>query len=200
MARMVSPLTKLSKRWIIIYQKNAHIHFWGYHNQILTSSEIRDPLFKPPYSCDHIWYLVMFMCTQEYSHTEKTYVSCPKHASMHLWKASLWHLITLVWSLEKPLVSYISSPFRLRLSYPQSDASMAPIQYCAQAEVHGVKLCSKVSGIARPQNRSLSATVRILVYVTAPEIVCQKKKMRDSAFVIFHRFVCKSLCGRLCLG
>lgn len=107
---------------------------------------------------------------------------------------------TLVWSLEKPLVSYISSPFRLRLSYPRSDANMAPVQYCAQAEVHGVKLCSKVSGIARPQNRSLSATIRILVYVTAPEIVCQKKKMRDSTFVIFHRFVCKSLCGRLCLG
>lgn len=52
---------------------------------------------------------------------------------------------TLVWSLEKPLVGDISSPFRLRLSYPQSDASMAPEQYCAQAEVHRVKLCSKAS-------------------------------------------------------
>lgn len=68
---------------------------------------------------------------------------------------------TLVWSLEKPLAGDISSPFRLRLSYPQSDANMAPDRYCAQAEVHRVKLCSKASELI------MSATVGILVYVTA---------------------------------
>lgn len=39
-------------------------------------------------------------------------------------------------------------------------------------------------------------------YVTAPEIVPQGKKnrMRDSTFVFSYCFVCRSSCGRLCLG
>lgn len=183
--------------------KNAHIHIWGYLNQILTSSEIRDPLFKPPwFMWSHMIFSHVHVHTGIQPYRENPVMPCVMpstytHASVEGVTVTSG---TLVWSLEKPLVGYISSPFRLRLSYPQSDASVAPVQYCAQAKEHGVKLCSKVSGIARLQNRSLSAAVRILVYVTAPEIMCQKKKMRDSTFVIFYRFVCKSLCRRLCLG
>lgn len=161
--------------------KNAHIYIWGYLNQILTSSEIRDPLFKPLwFMWSHMIFSHVHVHTGIQPYRENPIIPCVmpsayRHASV---EGDTVTSGMLVWSLEKPLVGYISSPFWLWLSYPQSDASMAPIQYCAQAQVHRVKLCSKVSGIARPQNRSLSAAVRILVCVTAPEIMCQKKKMR----------------------
>lgn len=174
--------------------KNAHIHFWGYLNQILTSSEIRDPMFKPPwFMWSHVIVSNVHVHTgiQPYRENLCVIPSACRHAFL---EGITVTSDMLVWSLENPLVGDISSPFRPWLSYLQSNASMAPVQYSTQAEVHRVKLCSKASGSIIVSNRENPGAC------DSPWNHVSGKENERLHIVIFYRFVCKSLCRRLCLG